>query len=286
MTIRLCVILRGSESKNFTIEPIQSNLGAFVEEIADLRLFNTEWKVVTKIDLNFFTLEYFNIKDMTTLLEKRCEKFNNYLKLNFNTQDWSYSFFCSLPRDNINILMQEIEENSHQWFIDNNPQVRHKRSIFSALGGVLLGAAGYGFLSDNNAEFYMEEFNKLKEMDKTQNIYMQKQTILIESIFQQLNHSEQNLENMKTQINTVFTNLQEYVSQAQKEFHISNQHIHLLHIQSDINALMDNFILMLMRFLFKQKQFLEAVAITHKNPSNPNLIPPQTLFNALTELKN
>lgn len=63
-------------------------------------------------------------------------------------------------------------------------------------------------------------------------------------------------------------------------------HIRLLHIQNDLGVLVDNFILMITRFHMKQRQFLDAVAITQKNPSNPNLIPPKILYNALDELKN
>lgn len=261
-------------------------MGAFVEEIAELRLFNTEWKVVTQIDLNFFSLELQNIKKVTIHLQKKCRLFNQFLNSTIDTDNW-YQFHCTIPQANMDILMREIDENSHLWFIDHNEShSRPKRSVFSVLGGVLLGAAGFGFLSDNIAEFYMEEFQKLHQMNKKQNIYNQKQTILIESIFHQLDSTENKIYNMTQQINNAFTEMESYVLNAKKEFHTSNKHIHLLPIQADIITLMDNFILLMMRFLFKQKQFLEAVAIPHKNPSNPNLIPPQTLYNALDEPKN
>lgn len=283
-------MIGGCESNNFSIQPIDSKLGAYVEEIADLRLSNTEWKVVTKIDLDYLTNEYSSMKQLISLLLTECDKFNSTMKQFFNGTDnkfqWDSAFYCVLPTNQINIILSEVEENSHQWFIDERSHNRKKRAILNILGGVLLGAAGIGFLSDDNAQFYLDEFNKLHENNENQNIYMKKQTILIESIFHELNNSQNNFDQMNEQINMVFQKLNGHIERARSTKYTEYKHIHLLHIQNDLGVLMDNFILLLSRFHLKQKQFLDAVAITQKNPSNPSLIPPKMLFNALNELQN
>lgn len=198
------------ESNNFTIEPITSKLGIFVEEIADLRLSNTEWKVVTRIDLNYLTNEYANIKLMIKSLNTKCKNFNSAIKEFFTETDSTFKhdsvFFCVLPTIQINALLQDIDESSHRWFIDEHVTNRKKRAILNILGGILLGAAGVGFLSDNNAEFYMNEFNRLHASNKDRDIYLNKQTILIESIFHQLNNTDNNISQMNKQINEVFWN--------------------------------------------------------------------------------
>lgn len=281
----------GCESNNFSIQPINSKLGAYVEEIAELRLSNTEWKVVTKIDLGFLSNEYSSIKQIISLLKNKCNHFNVALKSFFNETNDNKSmydslFYCVLPTNQIDIILQEIDEGSHQWFIDEQGHNRKRRAILNILGGVLLGAAGLGFLPENNAKFYMEEFDRLRTINKEQNIYMEKQTILIKSIFNQLNTSEQASQQVTKQINKVFEKLGEHIQKARAEDYLHHKHVQLLHVQNDLGILMDNIILLLTRFHLKQKQFLDAVAITQKNPSNPNLIPPKTLYNALTELKN
>lgn len=62
------------------MELINPKLGLYIEEVAELQISTTEWKISTRINLNFLRDEYKNIKAAVDNLKTHCNNSNKNFK--------------------------------------------------------------------------------------------------------------------------------------------------------------------------------------------------------------
>lgn len=260
-----------------SIKPQNSNLGIYIEELANLRIYNTEWILVTKIDLNFYRSEFFKLVELYENLEHRCD----FILDRYQTYFEGYTTpYCKAPLQQIKIMMDESKHLSADWFIK-----REKRSFLSVLGGALLGGFGFNLLSSFQTNEYLAEFEAMKAQNKHRDMIISKQTSLLEYAFDEI---ETMNETFSSQINSIESKLNIFDKNLKS---ISTNHNHqvnlnnIFSIRIDFTMILNHFSLILTQYRERQKQFLDTVAITHKNPSNPNIIPPKVLFEELNNIK-
>lgn len=261
----------------FSINPQNSSLGIYIEELANLRIYNTEWILVTKIDLNFYRDEFFKIVELYENLERRCDLIliKYYSILN------GYSApYCKAPLQQIKNMIDDSKHMSADWFVK-----RGKRSILSVLGGVLLGGFGTSLLFSFQSDEYLSEFEVMRAQNKHRDMIISKQTSLLEYAFDEI---EQMNETFSFQISTIESKLQNVdISLKNINKHLEHQVVlnNLFSNRIDFSMILEHFSLILTQYFDRQKQFLDIVSLTHKNPSNPNIIPPKVLFEELIKIK-
>lgn len=261
-----------------SIQPQNSSLGIYIEELANLRIYNTEWILVTKIDLNFYRSEFFKLVELYENLEHRCDLI---VKKYYTTLEGYSVPYCKAPLQQIQNMMDESKRLSADWFIK-----REKRNVLSVLGGALLGGFGYHLLSSLQTDEYLAEFEAMNAQNKHRDMIISKQTSLLEYAFDEI---ESMNETFAFQLNNIESRLVKFDS-ILKSINVNLDHQtklnNIISARIDFSMILNHFSLILTQFRDRQKQFLDTVSITHKNPSNPNIIPPKVLFEELINIKN
>lgn len=148
----------GEIGEEFSIKPQNSSLGIYIEEIANLRIYNREWILVTKIDFDFYSNEFAKIVELHERLEASCDFIINNTRVLYKNLTDPY---CKAPLQQIKNMIDESRHLSSDWFVR-----RKKRSLASVLGGVILGGIGFNLLSTFQSNNYNEQFEEMRAQNK------------------------------------------------------------------------------------------------------------------------
>lgn len=175
--------------KEYSIQTQNSSLGIYIEEIANLRISNTEWKLVMKIDLDYYREEFDTILDLYNDLKLRC----------LDIKWWGYEHttktsFCHSSLDQVSNMLNESLASDIDWFVSK----RKKRALPLVLGGALLGGLAMGIMSKVQADEYYNNFAKLQAKHETYEMMFKKQTTLLKYVFTDINNMNSTFSNEVT----------------------------------------------------------------------------------------
>lgn len=239
--------------------------GLYVEELASLRTYYTEWKLVTYINLTVYNLEYIKLHSMISLVKEICisidEKMDN---------DVHYKSGCNQTLMQINDLMLEIEEHHSKWFL---PHKISKRGIINPIGN--LQRALFGTLDNTDAEFYLKEFEILHHNDNLQNSIIKNQTSLIQSTINMMGK-------LDSKINVTISHIEAVINRFIGKYESQTSTLSVL--KTNANELFIHVTLTIIQFMHNQKIYLNAISLNQNNGNNPNLIPPKLFYNELKKI--
>lgn len=224
-----------------------------------MQIYHAEWKLVSRIDLSLFVDEFKHMELIFENVKNACINIQSY----FNASDKQIN--CIHIVDQIKVMLDDAKEYSSKWFIDDTElNMRKKRGLFDGFG--------YGLKMFTGNQ-------------KHQEFIIKKQTLIIKT---SLEYIEEEMSSMKNQTNAIEADVWEVnnillsINQS-FSFSIDRQKT-ILALHNKLHSLIDYFSLLIMQFERKQSMFLEAVAITQKNPSSPVLIPPEIFRNELNRI--
>lgn len=239
-----------------------------------MQLYSAGWKCVTKINLSLFEEEYKHTEHIFEDIKKAC----------INVQHFSASdstINCIHIVNQMSVVLEDSKGYSSKWFIDGTESNnRKKRGLFDGFGHVLKWFTGALSAADGN--MYLDWFKDLEGNQQQQEMIIKKQTSIIGN---SLEYMEEEISTMQNQTNSIEAEVGEMnniLLSMNKSFSMTiNRQKTVLTLHNKLHSLVDYFSLLIMRFGRKQSMFLEAVAISQKNPSSPILIPPEILRNEL-----
>lgn len=250
---------------------IESTNGVFLEQIADVKIYHSEWKLVTAINLTHFSEEMDNLESALNKIKLVCAETKKYFESHQNI------IYCEKIIEQADIMLKDSREYNTEWFVENS---KSKRRTKRGLADVVGSSAKFlfGVLSEDDGKMYSEMFQDLQLKQMEQRVISEKQTTLIKTSFENMKELVSSHENRLNIINTEVNEIKKLLYLIRKEFdrNLEQQH-KIANLQNKLNSLIDLFILYMMQFERKQSMFLEAIATGQKSPNSPVVIPPEIL---------
>lgn len=263
--------------RGYQLERVDSTNGLFLEQFANMQLYSAEWKFVTRINLSLFEDEYKHMESIFDGIKKACTSVQN-----FDESDSKIN--CIHIVNQMEIMLEDSKDYSSKWFIgDNESHNRKKRGLFDAFGYPLKWITGT--LTASDGRMYSDMFKNLEDNQMQQEIIIKKQTSIISNSLEYIEKDMQLLEKQTNNIEADVKDIYNMLVSINQTFIIGmNRQKTLMTIHNKLHSLIDYFSLLIMQFGRKQTMFLEAIAISQKNPSSPILIPPEILRNELLKV--
>lgn len=197
---------------NYSRELINSTNGLFIEELAYMQIYSTEWKIVTHVNLSHFTEEMQNLENILQVVETICTDIEKHFE---NRPD---KVPCRQTIQQADNMLKDSKEYSSEWFMSNT-KTRTKRGLLNIVGAVQ--KALFGVLTEKDGNLYMDQFRELEEHQRSQQIISEKQTTLIKATFENiegyLNSHGAQLESMNKEVNElkiIITSIESYFSRS------------------------------------------------------------------------
>jgi hypothetical protein len=221
--------------------------------------------LITHVNLSIYEEEYQYIHSTVARADTICKQvIKQYIE---NKENSNFTPKCDKNIDEINTILNEINEYHSKWFVTKKHRLnRTKRGLFKSM---------LGFLDDEEAKQYLDNFKVIEEQNQNQNMIITKQTTLINSAINTMNNNI--VKNNKTTMELI-KQINHFIDQQTVTLWIYN-------VKFQLSELMDHISLIIIQFLHKQKLYLSAISAGQNNPNNPDLIPPQMFYQELTKIR-
>lgn len=265
-----------SASNEINLTLTDLNTGLYIEELASIKTFYTEWKLVTYINLSIYMNDFNKLNEMLVSADQVCSTI--LINANHNyPDDFTRKFLnldCNKILDQLISIIKELEDYHSKWFISNTIPIRSKRGLIDPIGS--LSKFLFGTLAEEDAKVYSSQFEKLQKYNQDQDIIINRQTTLIQSAVNMLNNS---LSATNSSVNILYSQVTHLVKK-------SATYIDFLLLKNLFDDILDYLTLAIMQFSNNQKIFLNAISLGPNNMNNPNLIPPKMFFDQLKKIQN
>lgn len=269
-------------NKPYQYRDLKSDLGVYFEEIAEIRFYHEEWKLVTYINLTCYEEEYTNLQQMVNTVKNLCMQLKTNNAIKNQTEIFNVTEGCGPIIEEIDIIMLEIAEYNSRWFyIKKTINSRKKRGLINIIGEV--SKALFGTLSESDSKEYLKEFEILHNKGELRDQIIKKQTTLIQSSVNLIQATTEQLEEKNRQLESQLNSIKYHVEQMAKETFIIYD---TMAAKTKIQDMVAFITLLIISFQNKQKQFLQAIAIGEKGANNPILIPPQMFMEELNKIRS
>jgi hypothetical protein len=155
-----CVVLVTSSEVNaldVTVQQFKETPGLYYDFIGEVELYNTEWKIITYIDLNTVDDNFKTVKNYAQMSADFCKKYENILWVNFTDCTNSINRTDRLIREveNLQSILRQLMRNEDEFI-----HARNKRGIFDFVGGI--SKILFGMLDAENANYYTNKISQLE----------------------------------------------------------------------------------------------------------------------------
>lgn len=254
------------QRENYRFTPFAPDLGIYFEETAVLKVYHTDWHLTLRLDLTNIDNERIRLTEVAQIIKDAC--------FNLTVVALNLAGSCLDISVRIDAEIAELERSNAIWFQHNGH--RTKRGLINAIGEV--SKTLFGTLSEEDAEQYLQNFERLEQQGKIRDQILSKHTTLLES-------SLSLIENTRNESLTKITNLEQMLRSTltQWETAIARNVLNPVAKFRLIDA--TTILLMLINsYKAKQEQFLQALAFGGKNDNVALLIPPSILAAELTKI--
>lgn len=234
--------------KKYSIEEINAPQGLYIEEIAQLQLYYTEWMLVTHINMTEFEQELSDLKEVLSTIQESQGSLPALI-------DTKQLFMNTLITESTDFL-----HNIEKWFpaSSNNKSDKGKQ----ATDGDLNANSPFDSFNDNTAKEYLRELKALREDTEVGRVITEKQITLFLSNFR--------------------------VVDGNSTFHkIMQLHQRFLMASHKMDTIIPYINLLLIQYQNLQTFMLESIA-SHlmSGTSNEAILPPAIYKNLLWQIRN
>lgn len=256
-----------------------------------MRTYDTDWKIVTYINLSRYSSDYEELSNMLLQANLMCDLVKNntdvfqknskYIpSLKQIKEQENIETSCKNSIAHINSMLVEIDSFQSKWFTSekthqnkNKTLNRTKRTLWSILA---LAAFNSDKLTTADGEHFLSEIKALHEQNTLQNRLIDLKTTVLKS---SINILENDLNTAKNKINQIYKSLLDISGTIVFDMDIINQKIH-------INQVLNHITLCFIQFLNNQKLIIDSLAVGQNKNNNANLIPPKIFYNELDAISN
>lgn len=261
------------------IQPINVSSGLFIEEIAILKLYDSEWDLVIQADLSYFAKETDNLKDIVhSIFELKA-----YLdEIKPNEINESNEILHEFSK-----MLSEIENYNHHWISyehKNTNFSRQKRSIHD--DGITMQLL-FGTLGIKDAIIYENQFDNLEKRGATTKIISEKQTTLLHTLIDQYSNVSAVLSEQQDNINLTVLDIKNKINKLQQNvFGKEWRYTKIEQLLHEYRILIDYVILLFQQFYKSQQLFVKSLTVTEViGGSSPFLIPPKVMMTQLLKIQ-
>lgn len=268
-----------TNGNDFSIEPMNTSTGIYVEELASIKTYHTEWKLIANIDLKIYYEEYNYLHNIIDLATNTCNSVMFYFDKSFrDTQIDVFAPLCNVTIAQMKDMMEDLDYFHIKWFTNDQNLLtnRHKREgpVIPFIGDFM--KVVYGTLNEEDARIYMENFEELKKKNMQQDTILKNQTSLINSVLNQIrNNTAFNNDVLKN----IIIRLNDMSKQVAVYYRMHN-------IKYYLSEIMDQIFILINHFSIKQKLFLNALTTGQGNSNNPFIFPPKLFYNELNKIRD
>lgn len=249
-------------SDYFNISEIKNNVGIYFESHGNLHFYNDYWNIVTTLNITKFSDEILYLKDNIREIE-------SYVYDKTFNIELTQSIVITLKA-----LLNEIEQ--HEFVLEHIIERREKRSPLDFVGHVAKFL--FGTLDNEDANYYIEQLSNLKETSSKSANLISKQTTILKSNMELLNHTvyiaKENFEKISETFdcfrNTV-ANLTEYTKIQLK-------------VTESLNELITLAMLHAKKIEYQQDKLLSILLYAEQGKLHPYLISPKQLQQQILQI--
>jgi hypothetical protein len=131
--------------------------GLYYYHLGEAQLYNTEWKIVTYINLHDAEENFRVVKDYAQMSINFCKKYINTFWINYTDciKNIPHTNRQIQEVDNLILLVRQLIKNE-----DDQTQSRYKRGVFNFIGGI--SKILFGTLDNEDANHYSDKINSLE----------------------------------------------------------------------------------------------------------------------------
>lgn len=250
-------------SEYFNISEVKNNVGIYFESHGNLHFFNDYWNIVTTLNITEFSDEILYLKDNIREIE-------SYVYDKTFNIELTQSIVITLKT-----LLNEIEQ--HEFVLEHIiERPREKRSPLDFVGHVAKFL--FGTLDNEDAQFYTEQLSNLKETTINSANLISKQTTILKSSMEMLNHTVYITKENFEKISETFDSLRNTVSNITEYTSIQ------LRVTDSLNELITLAMLHAKKIEYQQDKLLNILLYAEQGKLHPYLISPKQLQQQISQI--
>ena len=176
------LVCAGTIALDVTIQTFKESPGLYYDHLGEAQLYNTEWKLVTYINLRDAEENFRVVKDYAQMSINFCKKYVNTFWSNYTDciKDIPHTYRQIQEIDNLRVLVGQLTKNE-----DDPVQSRYKRGVFNFIG--CISKILFGTLDNEDANYYSDKITSL-EREQVDFLRLSKEQItVVKSTLRSLN---------------------------------------------------------------------------------------------------
>ena len=187
------------------IEPVQSSPGLYYQHEADARLYNSEWKIVT----------YLNLKQASDNVDTVCKYIEQTVEFCRKHDDtlWLNLTECRTTINDANRKLRNVKEmRSLVSQLTRTEKVvpRRKKGLFNFIGQI--SHSLFGVLDSDNEEFYNSKITQLEGEQADLIKLSREQVVLVKSTLKSVNKTLNDVSNNELILKRGLTEIKEFIN--------------------------------------------------------------------------
>lgn len=246
-----------------TITTFETNPGVLFENLGNIHLHSSQWKLVTYYDLASYNAELQGLRECLSKIQKLCVQLKVVDPKNNN---------CIMISKLLDSHMLEIINYHNALFPPSS--LRSRRALMD-IGGTVLHYA-FGVLDQQSADQYDDKIMKMQTDQNYLRELIKNQTLIIETSHHIIRHTNETL-------NHQFATFQRHLNQIDINANWDKLRSTL---NNDLNAINAYATLVLSRFKDTQESLFNTLTNTNLGVVHPLILPPHILQEQLKNIQN
>jgi hypothetical protein len=152
ITFTLLALLTATAALDATLQKFEKSPGLYYDHVGEAQLYNTEWKLLTYVDLQEADRNLETVVNYAELSKEFCKKHEHSFWINFTDCVRIARYTDRKIRE-----VQELRDLVRQLTsVEDKPQYRRKRGVFNFIGGI--SKILFGTMDSDDASYYAERF--------------------------------------------------------------------------------------------------------------------------------
>lgn len=249
----------------YIITKIPEGTVAMFQKVTEIKQYDQVWNIATFIDLQPYRMELKGLQTLIDQSEKVCIRMREE-----NTDN------CGLVAEVNRLQMEEIIELNRLFSSHGG---RQRRGLIDGVG--TLAKFMFGVMDSNDAQFYNEQIDQLKEDQLVTRQIDEQQTTVIKSVVEYFNSTVEKLQENEEELRRTVEKLIIVVNKWQEFTALERS----LAIRHEMNEMFQFVASKLTVFRAKQTLLVQAVTMVHHQPNVPSLVHPTMLLEQLQKIQ-
>ncbi|XP_068081928.1 uncharacterized protein [Anabrus simplex] len=273
----MAIFTKGGKAIDFQLQPYESTPGVYFDKLGEVQLYNTEWKVVTYVNLEALNDAYNVGKKYIQRTMRLCSELE--VNLTYTCENEVKLLIMQLNKtQNLRELIRQTTKTEEK---ENSDQNRMKRGVLNFVGSI--AKILFGTLDSQDAAYYQSHIKDLESENLSMLKIAKEQMIVVKSTLQSMNSSlydvAKNEKELSDNIATIRGYLKDETEQIESAFRRTEIEIavnrHLIDTQGFLAQLKDHYEILLNGIMLAQKGVLQ-----------PQIISPSDIIRSFSKAQN